>query len=227
MDTVVDSAIVVRHLGLRDYEGVWREMQALTDSRNEHTADEIWLVEHPPVFTLGQAGDRSHVLAAGDIPLIHVDRGGQVTYHGPGQRVLYPLLDLTRMSLGVRDLVTALEQAVIDCLAEFGVSAERRDKAPGVYVDEAKIAALGLRIRRGKSFHGLAFNIDMDLEPFSRINPCGYANLAVTQLRDQVPPEVQADITREGVSVVDSSLMHAILTQLKRVARTPDEEHIA
>jgi len=218
---------VIRHLGLRDYEGVWREMQAFTDSRGPETADEFWLVEHPPVFTLGQAGDRSHVLAAGDIPLIQVDRGGQVTYHGPGQRVLYPLLDLTRMSLGVRDLVTCLEQAVINCLDGFGVLAQRKEKAPGVYVNDAKIAALGLRIRRGKSFHGLAFNIDMELEPFSRINPCGYANLEVTQLRNEAAMIWQQKISEQGVAVVDSSLVHCILTQLQRVARATDEERIA
>lgn len=162
-------------------------MQALTDARDEHTVDELWLVEHPPVFTLGQAGKPEHVLAAGDIEVIPVDRGGQVTYHGPGQIVAYPLVDLRRTRLGVRDLVTRIEQAIIDTLAHWSIVAERRCGAPGVYVGPAKIAALGLRVRRGCSFHGLAFNIAMDLEPYARINPCGYAGLAVTQMLDLRP----------------------------------------
>lgn len=172
----------VRELGLRPYEPVWRAMQAFTDRRGPDTPDELWSVRHPPVFTLGQAGREEHVLAAGEIPVIRVDRGGQVTYHGPGQVVLYPLLDLKRLGLGVRDLVARIEQALIDVMADAGVTAERREGAPGVYVGGAKIAALGLRVRRGCSFHGLAFNIAMDLEPFARINPCGYQGLPVTQL---------------------------------------------
>lgn len=171
-----------RELGLQPYEPVWRAMQAFTDDRHDGTPDEIWSVQHPPVFTLGQAGKPEHVLAPGDIPIVPVDRGGQVTYHGPGQLVLYPLLDLRRLGLGVRELVTLIEQALIDVLADHGVEAQRQDGAPGVYVGEAKIAALGLRVRRGRSFHGLSFNIDMDLEPFGRINPCGFAGLQVTQL---------------------------------------------
>lgn len=171
-----------RELGQQPYEPVWRAMQAFTDARDDATADEIWSVQHPPVFTLGQAGKPEHVLAPGDIPVIPVDRGGQVTYHGPGQLVLYPLLDLRRLGLGVRELVCQIEQALIDVLADYGVAAERQAGAPGVYVGEAKIAALGLRVRRGRSFHGLAFNIEMDLKPFDRINPCGYAGLRVTQL---------------------------------------------
>jgi lipoyl(octanoyl) transferase len=157
-------------------------MQRITDTRDEHTPDEIWLLEHPPVFTLGLNADAGHVLAAGDIPVIHVDRGGQVTYHGPGQIVAYPLLDLKRLKIGVREYVHRIEQAVIDTLADWNISAQRRDGAPGVYVDEAKVAALGIRVRRGCSFHGLAFNIAMDLEPFQRINPCGYAGLEVTSM---------------------------------------------
>jgi lipoyl(octanoyl) transferase len=178
------SALHVRPLGRRGYEPVWRAMQAFTDSRDGDTDDELWLVEHEPVFTLGQAGRHEHVLAAGDIPLLQVDRGGQVTYHGPGQIVAYPLLDLRRHGLGVRALVEAIEQAVIDTLARWGIHGQRRCKAPGVYVNEAKIAALGLRVRRGCSFHGLAFNIAMDLSPFARINPCGFQGLQVTQLVD-------------------------------------------
>ena len=175
---------VVRDLGRQPYESVWRAMQAFTDARNDDTPDELWLVEHDPVFTLGQAGRPEHVLAAGDIPVVHVDRGGQVTYHGPGQLVAYPLLDLRRLKLGVRDYVCRIEQAVIDTLAEWNIEGLRRDGAPGVYVNGAKVAALGIRVRRGCCFHGLAFNIAMDLEPFHRINPCGYAGLEVVSMAD-------------------------------------------
>lgn len=177
----------VRDLGRQPYRTVWRAMQAFTDARDEATGDELWLVEHPPVFTLGQAGKSEHVLAAGDIEVIPVDRGGQVTYHGPGQIVAYPLVDLRRRRIGVRELVERIEQAIIDTLAEWSIAGVRRCGAPGVYVGAAKIAALGLRVRRGCSFHGLAFNIAMDLEPFARINPCGYAGLAVTQMLDFCP----------------------------------------
>ncbi len=171
-------------LGRQAYEPVWRAMQAFTDARNEDTADQLWLVEHEPVFTLGQAGKPEHVLAPGDIPVLHVDRGGQVTYHGPGQIVLYPLLDLRRIGIGVREYVCRIEQAIIDTLDEWNVGGERKEGAPGVYVGGAKVAALGIRVRRGCTFHGLAFNIGMDLEPFHRINPCGYQGLQVTSLQD-------------------------------------------
>jgi len=159
-------------------------MQRFTDARNEQTPDELWLVEHAPVFTLGQAGRAEHVLAAGDIPVVQVDRGGQVTYHGPGQIVAYPLLDLRRLKLGVRDYVCRIEQAVIDTLQAWNIEGRRRPGAPGVYVNDAKIAALGIRVRRGCCFHGLAFNVAMDLEPFGRINPCGYAGLEVVAMDD-------------------------------------------
>ena len=159
-------------------------MQSFTATRTADTADEIWRVEHPPVFTVGRNGKPEHLLAPGRIPVIETDRGGQVTYHGPGQVVIYPLLDLRRLGLGVRELVNRLEQAVIDLLAEHGVQAGTRRDAPGVYVEGAKVAALGLRIRRQGCYHGLSLNVDMDLEPFSRINPCGYRGLAVTRLRD-------------------------------------------
>lgn len=172
----------VRRLGLMDYEPVWRAMQAFTDERDENTPDELWLVEHPPVFTQGQAGRAEHILAPGDIPVVQVDRGGQVTYHGPGQIVAYPLIDLSRLALGVRKLVTGIEQAIIDVLGHYNVQAQLIDGAPGVYVDGVKIASLGLRIRKGKSFHGMSFNINMDLEPFQRINPCGFQGLQVTNL---------------------------------------------
>ncbi|MDH3901584.1 MAG: lipoyl(octanoyl) transferase LipB [Xanthomonadales bacterium] len=177
-----DSKLLVRRLGLLEYEPVWRAMQTFTDQRDADTADELWLVEHPPVFTQGQAGRAEHVLAPGDIPVIQVDRGGQVTYHGPGQIVAYPLIDISRLKLGVRALVSGIEQAIIGVLKSYDVDAGLIAGAPGVYVDGAKIASLGLRIRRGKSFHGLAFNIDMDLEPFQRINPCGFEGLQVTNL---------------------------------------------
>ena len=176
------SSLHVRRLGLLDYETVWQAMQTFTDQRDEATPDELWLVEHPPVFTQGQAGKAEHILAAGDIPVVQVDRGGQVTYHGPGQIVAYPLIDIRRMGMGVRELVTAIEQAIIAVLKTYDVDAVPRADAPGVYVDGVKIAALGLRIRRGKSFHGMSFNIDMDLEPFERINPCGFQGLEVTNL---------------------------------------------
>ncbi|WP_240095512.1 lipoyl(octanoyl) transferase LipB [Thermomonas flagellata] len=176
---------VVRDLGRRPYAPVWRAMQAFTDARGADTPDELWLVEHEPVFTLGQAGKPEHVLMPGEIPVLHVDRGGQVTYHGPGQLVAYPLLDLKRLKLGVRDYVCRIEQAVIDTLAEWNIGAARRDGAPGVYVNGAKIASLGIRVRRGCSFHGLAFNITGEsTPPFARINPCGYAGLQVVALAD-------------------------------------------
>lgn len=174
----------VRELGRQAYEPVWRAMQRLTDTRDGDTEDELWLVEHDPVFTLGQAGKPEHVLAPGDIPVLQVDRGGQVTYHGPGQIVAYPLVDLRRLGIGVRELVCRIEAAVIDVLAHYGIRGERREGAPGIYVDGRKVMALGLRVRRGCSFHGLAFNIAMDLEPFHRINPCGYQGLEVTSVLD-------------------------------------------
>ena len=172
----------VRRLGLLEYEPTWRAMRRFTDERGADTPDEIWFLEHPPVFTLGMNADRAHVLAAGDIPVVQVDRGGQVTYHGPGQLVVYPLIDLRRAGLGVRDLVTALERAVIDYAAELGIVAESRRSAPGVYVDGSKLASVGIRVRRGASYHGIALNVSVALEPFRRINPCGYSGLPMTRL---------------------------------------------
>ena len=174
----------LRDLGRQPYEPVWRAMQAFTDARTGATPDELWLVEHEPVFTLGQAGKPEHVLMPGDIPVVQVDRGGQVTYHGPGQIVLYPLLDLKRLKVGVKEYVCRVEQAMIDTLGDWNILATRRDGAPGVYVNGAKIGALGIRVRRGCTFHGLAFNVAVDLSPFARINPCGYAGLAVTSMLD-------------------------------------------
>jgi lipoyl(octanoyl) transferase len=176
------SQIVIRELGLRVYEPVWRAMQHFTDTRTENTPDEIWFTEHQSVFTLGLNTAPEHLLAPGDIPVIQIDRGGQVTYHGPGQLMIYPLIDLRRAGLGVRDLVTGLEQSVVDLAAEYGITAASRRDAPGVYIDGVKLASVGLRIRRGASFHGMALNVDVDLEPFSRINPCGFKGLEVTDL---------------------------------------------
>jgi lipoyl(octanoyl) transferase len=171
----------IRHLGQQDYQTVWHAMQAYTDNRDAHSHDELWIVEHSPVFTQGQAGKSEHILNPGDIPVIQVDRGGQVTYHGPGQLVVYPLIDIKRAKLGVRQLVNHIEQSIIDMLAQYDINAYAKADAPGVYVKECKIASLGLRIRKGCSFHGLALNVDMDLAPFRRINPCGYAGLEMVQ----------------------------------------------
>lgn len=183
-----------RKLGRVDYEPAWRAMQDFTAGRGPDTQDEIWLLEHPPVFTLGMAGKREHLLADIGIPVVPIDRGGQVTYHGPGQIVVYLLLDLRRRGYGVRELVRRIEQAVIDMLAGHGVAAERLAGAPGVYVGGAKIAALGLRVKNGCTYHGLALNVDMDLAPYRAINPCGYAGMAVTQLKELVPGINQAEV---------------------------------
>lgn len=190
------AAATARDLGRYAYPPVWHAMQAFTDARDAATPDELWLVEHDPVFTLGQAGKPEHVLMPGEIPVIHVDRGGQVTYHGPGQLVAYPLLDLKRLKIGVRDYVCKIEQALIDTLAHWDIRAARKDGAPGVYVDGAKIASLGIRVRRGCSFHGLAFNISAEsVPPFSRINPCGYAGLQVTSLATLGGPSALGAVT--------------------------------
>lgn len=211
MDTV-NQPIKIKHLGRRDYEPVWHEMQQFTNQRDDDTLDELWLVEHPPVFTQGLAGKAEHVLAAGDIPVIQVDRGGQVTYHGPGQIVAYPMINLRRHGIGVKSLVNGIEQAIINTVALYGIEAKRKEKAPGVYVDGAKIASLGLRIRQACSFHGLAFNIDMDLEPFMRINPCGFSGLEVIQLADLA----------DGVEIktVEQQLIDAFCQQLNFTAHT-------
>jgi lipoyl(octanoyl) transferase len=187
------ALLSARFLGRVDYEPTWRAMQVFTDQRGADTPDEIWLLEHPPVFTLGLNGKREHVLAAGDIPVVNIDRGGQVTYHGPGQLVVYPLLDLRRLKLGIRALVVALENAIIGTVAQWGIVAQGRRDAPGVYVDGKKLASIGLRIRRGCSYHGLALNVNMDLAPFQRINPCGFAGLQVTQLSELgAPSDIRA-----------------------------------
>ncbi len=181
----------VRALGLVDYMTAWQAMQRFTNGRGPDTQDEIWLLQHPPVFTQGQAGKAEHLLLPGDIPVVQADRGGQVTYHGPGQLVCYLLLDVRRLGVGVRELVNRIEGSLIDLLAGYGVEALARPDAPGVYAQGAKIASLGLRIRNGRSFHGLALNVDMDLEPFRRINPCGYAGMRMTQLADLIEGPVE------------------------------------
>lgn len=187
--------LIVRSLGEQPYLETWEAMKTFTANRDETVADELWCLEHPGVYTQGQAGKAEHILAPGDIPVIQVDRGGQVTYHGPGQLVIYLMINLTRNKLGIRALVDEIEQAIVRTLASLGVESAPRADAPGVYVGTSKIASLGLRVRRGCSFHGLALNVDMDMEPFRRINPCGYAGLAMCQVRDFVPeitlPEVQ------------------------------------
>jgi lipoyl(octanoyl) transferase len=184
VSAVAAEAPIVRRLGMVEYEPTWRAMQRFTDERGADTPDEIWLLEHPPVFTLGMNADRAHLLAPGDIPVVQIDRGGQVTYHGPGQLVVYPLIDLRRAGLGIRDFVTALERAVIEYAAALGITAECRRGAPGVYVGGRKLASVGVRVRRSGSYHGIALNVCVDLEPFARINPCGYAGLEMTKLAD-------------------------------------------
>lgn len=183
MSKIGTQSIAVRDLGRQEYVPLWHAMQRFTDARTEASADEIWFTEHPPVFTMGLNASEDHLLAPGDIPVVQIDRGGQVTFHGPGQLMIYPLLDLRRSNMGVRTLVTALEQSVVDLAADFGIEAASRADAPGVYVRADKLASVGLRIRKGCSFHGMALNVDIDIEPFSRINPCGYAELEMTDLR--------------------------------------------
>lgn len=191
------SELVLRELGLVDYQPTLDAMRHFTDTRSADSPDELWLLQHPPVFTQGLAGKAEHVLAPRDIPVIQVDRGGQVTYHGPGQWVMYLMVDMRRRKIGVRDLVTLIEVGIVELLAEYGISAAAKPAAPGVYVDEQKIAALGLRVRRGCSYHGLALNVDMDLEPFGRINPCGYVGLQVTSMAQQ-QPDVALDVDAIG-----------------------------
>ncbi|MBU2971270.1 lipoyl(octanoyl) transferase LipB [Pseudoalteromonas sp. C2R02] len=183
------NSVIIRQLNRRGYESVLHAMQDFTDTRNDDTPDEIWLVEHDPVFTQGQAGKEEHLLMPGDIPVVKVDRGGQVTYHGPGQQVLYVMFNLRRLKIGVRELVTWLEEAIVETLVQYGIKAYAKPDAPGVYVDDSKIASLGLRVRKGCSFHGLALNIDMDLTPFLRINPCGYAGMTMIQSKDLSGPQ--------------------------------------
>ena len=203
------AALIIRDLGQVDYTSTWQRMQQFTDQRDDSTIDEIWLLEHPPVFTQGQAGKAEHLLFPGEIPVVQVDRGGQVTYHGPGQLVAYVLLNIKRRNLGVRQLVNLIEQSIIDTLAANQVNAYAKSDAPGVYVDEKKVASLGLRVRKGCTFHGLALNVDMDLSPFSRINPCGYAGMQMVQSKDLGGPvsmlQAKQQLTTQLVKLLNVS----------------------
>lgn len=183
----IPNKIIIRNLGIQDYEPIWQAMQDFTANRDDSTPDELWCLEHPPVFTMGLNGKKEHLLSIKNIPVINIDRGGQVTYHGPGQLVIYTLIDLKRLNIGVKELVTIIEKSIIQLLKQYGIDAKGKENAPGVYVDDAKIAALGLRIKKDKSYHGLSLNIEMDLSPFQQINPCGYAGMAVTQIKDLKP----------------------------------------
>src|SRR5580698_3195348 len=213
----MNESPLIRHLGLAPYEPTWRAMQKFTDERQDATRDEVWFVEHPPVFTLGLNASREHLLAPGDIPVVQIDRGGQVTYHGPGQLMIYPLLNLRRLKLGVRDLVVALENAVIDYVANLKITASGSRQAPGVYVAGAKLASVGLRIRRGACYHGMALNVSLDPEPFGRINVCGHRGLAVTRLRDL---GVGADVDEVARDLTPHLLRHLGMARDYKVINT-------
>ncbi|ATG77059.1 lipoyl(octanoyl) transferase LipB [Pseudoalteromonas sp. B131b] len=207
-----ENTLIVRQLGRQRYMPIWQKMQDFTDTRDENTPDEIWLVEHESVFTQGQAGKDEHLLAPGDIEVIKVDRGGQVTYHGPGQQMMYVLFNLRRLKIGVRELVTWLEECIIESLAEYGIEAYAKADAPGVYVNDSKIASLGLRVRRGCSFHGLALNVNMDLSPFLRINPCGYAGMNMVQTKELDGPQ---NLESAGEGLVKHMINKLNATQVK------------
>ena len=200
--------VKIQHLGLQEYSPVWQAMRDFTDTRDSSTDDEIWFVQHQPVYTLGKNGKPENIINAGDIPVINSDRGGQVTYHGPGQLIVYVLLDLNRLKIGVRSLVTLLEDAIVELLSLHGLKAYSRKEAPGVYIDKRKIAALGLRVRRGCSFHGLALNVDMDLEPYERINPCGFEGLEITQVSNLVESTDMASLTSQIQSIIINRLRY-------------------
>ena len=207
-----ENTLIVRQLGRQRYMPIWQKMQAYTDTRDDSSPDEIWLVEHESVFTQGQAGKDEHLLAPGDIEVIKVDRGGQVTYHGPGQQMMYVLFNLRRLKIGVRELVTWLEECIIESLAEYGIDAYAKADAPGVYVNDSKIASLGLRVRRGCSFHGLALNVNMDLSPFLRINPCGYAGMNMVQTKELNGPQ---NLAQAGEGLVKHMIKKLNATQVK------------
>jgi lipoyl(octanoyl) transferase len=209
---VNENTLIVRQLGRQRYKPIWQKMQDFTDTRDENSADEIWLVEHESVFTQGQAGKDEHLLSPGDIEVIKVDRGGQVTYHGPGQQMMYVLFNLRRLKIGVRELVTWLEECIIESLAEYGINAYAKADAPGVYVNDSKIASLGLRVRRGCSFHGLALNVNMDLSPFLRINPCGYAGMNMVQTKELNGPQ---NLEAAGQGLVKHMIKKLNATQVK------------
>jgi len=219
----ISEAIVIRDLGQQDYLSTYHAMRDFTAARTPESPDEFWLVEHPAVFTQGRNSKPEHLLNPGDIPVVDIDRGGQVTYHGPGQIILYLMLDLSRAGKGVRDLVTAMEQSTITLLAEYGLAAEARPDAPGVYVDNAKIAALGLRITRGRSYHGLSLNVDMDLSPFQGINPCGYADMVVTQCRDLGINDPLAKISERLCTLLSKELGYNALVYEPYTARWPND----
>ncbi|MBS3805002.1 MAG: lipoyl(octanoyl) transferase LipB [Oleiphilaceae bacterium] len=215
------SDLIVRSLGVAPYSDTWQAMKNLTQSRGAETPDEIWCLEHPPVYTQGQAGRAEHILAPGNIPIVQVDRGGQVTYHGPGQLVVYLMMDVKRAGLGVRSLVDVIEKSIVAVLADLGVEAAARPDAPGVYVGDAKIASLGLRLRRGCSFHGLALNVNMNMEPFSRINPCGYAGLPMCQIRDFVPDVDIEQVAANLAAQLSRALGYAASTVLQTSETCP------
>lgn len=196
----------VHHLGVKAYEDVWRDMQSFTENRTQETEDEIWLVQHPSVYTLGKNGKSENILKPKNIPIVHTDRGGQVTYHGTGQVIVYILLDMKRLNIGVRSLVDLLETSVIELLSQYSISANALKDAPGVYVEKRKIAALGLRVKKGCCFHGLALNVDMDLEPYERINPCGYENLEITQLSNLVESVEIAEVEQRLIALLIKNL---------------------
>ncbi len=203
----LSNDLLVKQLGIVDYQQVWQQMQAFTDSRNADTIDELWLVQHPPIFTLGQQGERGHIIKITDIPIIQTDRGGHVTYHGPGQLIAYPLLDLRRRKLGIRQLVTLLESIIIELLKQLGIESYARADAPGVYVNNNKIASIGLRVRKGYSYHGLALNVSMDLTPFSYINPCGMTEIKMTQIQDFLPNISFNSVTEKFIEITLNMLV--------------------
>ena len=214
-----DQAVQVCYLGQQEYPVVYDAMLEFTQQRDQETQDQLWFLQHPPVFTQGQAGKAEHLLATGDIPVVPVDRGGQVTYHGPGQLVVYLLVDIKRKGWGPRELVSAIEQAIVDTLANIGIESQPRPDAPGVYVirdgqPQEKIASLGLKIKKGCSFHGLSLNIDMDLEPFLRINPCGYAGMVMTQVVDQLEPAKKDELASDLFEKIDELLVQALIKHL-------------
>lgn len=215
----MNDTLIIRELGRQPYEPVWHAMQEFTDQRDENTADELWIVEHDPVFTQGQAGKAEHILAPGNIPVIQVDRGGQVTYHGPGQLVIYFLLNIRRLNYGVRQLVNHIENTVIDTLCDYGIDAKARRDAPGVYVNTDKICSLGLRIRKGCSFHGLALNVNMDMEPFSRINPCGLSGIKMIQTKDLNGPDSFSEAADAVIKHFTSSLSYSNILQQTGLAQ--------
>ena len=219
---MITDTMTIRSLGLKDYLFCWRAMQAFTHQRSETTADELWLLEHPPVFTQGQNGKAEHLLNPASIPVIQTDRGGQITYHGPGQLMVYTLIDLKRKKIHVRELVTLLEQSVIDLLWTYGIQAHTQREAPGVYVEADKICSIGLRIRRGCSYHGIAFNIAMDLEPFSRINPCGFATLQMTQLSTLAGPQKVQETGSQLVTYLLKNLRYTSANYISDKYAEPD-----